>query len=58
MGNKSIQKKQYILGKAKGVFASKGFKSVTMQDIIDACQISRGGLYLYFESTKEIFLRC
>ena len=27
-----------------------------MQDIIDACEISRGGLYLYFESTKEIFL--
>lgn len=56
MGDKSIQKKQYILAKAKGVFAKKGFKNVTMQDIIDACQISRGGLYLYFESTKEIFL--
>ncbi|MBQ7066374.1 MAG: TetR/AcrR family transcriptional regulator [Lachnospiraceae bacterium] len=56
MGNKSVQKRQYILEKAKGVFAKKGFKDVTMQDIIDACQISRGGLYLYFESTKEIFL--
>lgn len=56
MGDKSIQKKQYILARAKEVFAKKGFKSVTMQDIIDACQISRGGLYLYFGSTKEIFL--
>ncbi|MBD5464268.1 MAG: TetR/AcrR family transcriptional regulator [Lachnospiraceae bacterium] len=55
MGDKSIQKKQYILDNAKSVFAKKGFKDVTMQDIIDACQISRGGLYLYFESTKEIF---
>ena len=27
-----------------------------MKDIVDACEISRGGLYLYFESTKEIFL--
>lgn len=56
MGNKSIQKRQYILEKAKGVFAKKGFKDVTMQDIIDACEISRGGLYLYFDSTKAIFL--
>lgn len=56
MGNKSIQKRQYILEKAKTVFAKKGFKAVTMQDIIDACEISRGGLYLYFESTKDIFL--
>lgn len=55
MGDKSIQKKRYILDNAKRVFAKKGFKDVTMQDIIDACQISRGGLYLYFESTKEIF---
>lgn len=55
MGDKSIQKKRYILDNAKSVFAKKGFKDVTMQDIIDACQISRGGLYLYFESTKEIF---
>lgn len=34
----------------------KGFKDVTMKDIVDACEISRGGLYLYFSSTREIFL--
>ena len=56
MGEKSIQKKQYILERAKGVFEEKGFKDVTMKDIVDACEISRGGLYLYFESTKEIFM--
>ncbi len=27
-----------------------------MKDIVDACQISRGGLYLYFENTSQIFL--
>lgn len=56
MASKSVQKRQYILEKAKTVFAEKGFKDVTMQDVIDACNISRGGLYLYFESTQEIFL--
>lgn len=34
----------------------KGFKKVTMKDIVEACEISRGGLYLYFDSTGQIFL--
>ncbi len=56
MGEKSVQKKKYILEKARVVFSEKGFKNVTMKDIVDACEISRGGLYLYFSSTEEIFL--
>ncbi len=56
MGEKSLRKKQFILKKAREVFAKKGYKDVTMKDIVEACQISRGGLYLYFDSTKEIFL--
>ncbi len=34
----------------------KGFKKVTMKDIVEACNISRGGLYLYFDSTSQIFM--
>ena len=56
MGEKSEKKKQYILDKAREVFSEKGFKDVTMKDIVDACDISRGGLYLYFSSTSELFL--
>ena len=56
MGEKSEQKKKYILDKARAVFSEKGFKDVTMKDIVDACDISRGGLYLYFSSTKDLFL--
>ena len=56
MGDKSIQKKKYILETARKVFMEKGFKKVTMKDIVEACEISRGGLYLYFESTSQIFL--
>ncbi len=41
---------------ARKVFVEKGFKRVTMKDIVEACDISRGGLYLYFESTSQIFL--
>lgn len=56
MGEKSAQKKRYILETARKVFVEKGFKKVTMKDIVEACDISRGGLYLYFESTSQIFL--
>ena len=55
MGEKSEKKKQFILEKARMIFAERGFKDVTMKDIVDACGISRGGLYLYFESTAQIF---
>ena len=27
-----------------------------MKDIVEACEISRGGLYLYFDSTEQILL--
>ena len=55
MGEKSEQKREFILKQAKEVFAKKGFRDVTMKDIVEACEISRGGLYLYFGSTEEIF---
>ena len=56
MGEKSDQKKQFILECARKVFMEKGYKDVTMKDIVEACEISRGGLYLYYGSTKEIFM--
>lgn len=56
MGEKSLQKKKYILETARKVFAEKGYKRVTMKDIVEACEISRGGLYLYFENTEQILL--
>lgn len=55
MGEKSVQKKRYIVETARKVFVEKGFKKVTMKDIVEACDISRGGLYLYFENTGQIF---
>jgi len=56
MGDKSIQKKQYIIDVAAKVFSEMGYKNVTMKDVVDACDISRGGLYLYYESTSELFI--
>ena len=52
---KAIQKKRYILEKASNVFIREGYTCVTMKDIVEECEISRGGLYKYYGSTKEIF---
>ena len=58
MSDKAAKKKQFILDTAKGVFSQKGFNTVTMKDIVDACEISRGGLYIYFDNTEQILLEC
>ena len=55
MSEKTEQKRQLIVETARGIFAKKGYKDVTMKDIVEACEISRGGLYLYFSSVKEVF---
>lgn len=49
------QKKRLILSAAEKVFIRKGFTETTMQDIVSASGLSRGGVYLYFSSTEEIF---
>ncbi len=55
MSDKSVQKKKYIIEKAREIFIRKGFVAVTMKDIVEACDISRGGLYLYFPDTDTLF---
>jgi len=53
---KRKDKQRKILDAAKRVFCRKGFLAVKMQDIIDECGISRGGIYIYFASVDEVFL--
>ena len=55
MAGKSEEKRELILAKAEQVFIRKGFNGVTMKDIIEECEISRGGIYLYYSSVDEIF---
>ena len=47
--------RQLIKNCACALFASKGFKQVTMKDICEAAKLSRGGLYCHYGSTQEIF---
>ena len=56
MLKKGDKTKQFIISESKKLFSRRGYTTVTMKDICEICDLSRGGLYRYFGSTKEIFL--
>lgn len=56
MQTKGDRTKQVIVDKSKKLFSQKGYTVVTMKDVCEICDLSRGGLYRHFGSTKEIFL--
>lgn len=55
MGKKGDETRRMIREKAAGLFAQRGFKNVTMNDICQVTGLSRGGLYRHYDSTKQIF---
>jgi AcrR family transcriptional regulator len=50
------QRKEQILKAALTCFADKGYHQTTMDDIVEEAGISKGGVYWYFDSKKELFL--
>lgn len=55
MNKRGKETREHIKKCAYSLFAEKGFKQVTMKDICEATQLSRGGLYCHYESTRQIF---
>ncbi|MDR7855070.1 TetR/AcrR family transcriptional regulator [Tissierella sp.] len=53
---KSITKKEIIIQHAFDLFAEKGYSDTSIDDIVKASRISKGGIYYYFHSKEEIFL--
>ena len=45
-----------ILDAAERLLVSKDFDAVTMDDVAQAAELSKGTLYLYFKSKEEIYL--
>ena len=55
MNKRGQETRKHIKECACSLFAEKGFKQVTMKDICEAANLSRGGLYCHYESTRQIF---
>lgn len=49
------QRRRSILDAAKEIFAKKGYEAFVMQDVIDAVDLSRGGVYSYFSNKEDLF---
>lgn len=54
MVSKSEDKKKLILKTAMMLFSTKGSAATSMQEIAEACGISKGSIYLHFKSKEEL----
>lgn len=50
-----LQRRREILQAAQTLFSSKGFHSVSMQEVGEAAQFSIGSLYGFFESKEDLY---
>lgn len=49
------QRRQQLLQAAERVFIRKGYEPSTMKDFVEEAEMSRGWIYLYFQTKEEIF---
>jgi AcrR family transcriptional regulator len=53
---KKDERRSQILQAAMGCFAEKGYHLTTMDDIVAASGLSKGSIYWYYKSKKEILM--
>ena len=49
-------RKDQIMNAAQDVVASKGYDQARMDDIVEKAQLSKGAIYWYYKSKKDIYL--
>ncbi len=49
------QRRNMILDAAEKLFFSRGVENVTMDDVAEEAELSKGTLYLYFKNRDDIF---
>lgn len=52
---KGVQTKQRIINKSLQLFSVKGYYNTSINDIIEATSLTKGGLYGHFKSKEEIW---
>ena len=51
---KGEESRKKIIDAAEKLFSEKGFQNTSVQDVLDALGISKGGFYHYFETKMEL----
>ena len=52
------ERREQIKEIALNLFVSRGYSKTTMDEIIQAVGISKGGMYHHFSNKEEIFWSC
>ena len=55
MKNNDLNSKDNIVRIAFALFLEKGYKEVTIRNIMEACNLSKGAIYHHFKSKEEIY---
>jgi AcrR family transcriptional regulator len=50
------ERRSQILRAARAVFIEKGFLAARVEDVADRAGLSKGAVYFYFESKRELFM--
>jgi len=50
------ERRERILDSAQSLFRGEGYETITMQDIADASEISKGSLYLQFTNKEDLIV--
>lgn len=58
MSEKGSKTKRRIIEKSLHLFSVKGYYNTSVNDILEAVQITKGGLYGHFKSKEEIWDAC
>jgi len=51
-----VQRRQSILATARDVFQEKGLQATTMEEIALRAELSKGTLYLYFDTKDDLYI--
>mgnify|MGYP001214091814 CR=1 FL=1 len=54
--SKQLQRKAQILDAALAVIVQKGYENSRMDDIVASSKMSKGAIYWYYKSKKEVYL--
>ncbi|MDM8537851.1 TetR/AcrR family transcriptional regulator [Desulfobacterales bacterium HSG17] len=55
MSSKGLQTKQNIITKSLHLFSVKGYYNTSINDILEATKLTKGGLYGHFKSKEDIW---
>ena len=54
--SKQDKRKHQILDAALGIIVTKGYEGSSMSDIVEKSKLSKGAIYWYYSSKKEVYL--